>query len=163
MIVAFDCDGTLIDFNDEPRREMVELCRALHSETNRVRVIIWSGGGKGYAEQVARKCGLRGIECFAKFDAKCPNVDIAFDDDTTVRGVRTLLLWKKGDLPALPPLGDCRSCELNSEEWKDHDFEACAPSSVFCKCGYVHRVYAATHTEEWGDGEFVPICDECED
>jgi len=39
MIIAFDCDGTLIDAFDNPKREMVELVRALQ-QNSRVRVIL---------------------------------------------------------------------------------------------------------------------------
>ena len=166
MIIAFDCDGTLIDFNDQPRTEMVLLAKALR-ETNGMQVIIWSGGGKGYAERVMRQCfGNLKFECFAKFDSSVPEVDIAFDDDTMVRGVRTLLLWKKGDLPVMEPLGDCAVCLQNKDEWDDHDFVPCEAVSMTtrCKqCGMPHRVYKATHIEDWGHSEQAAVCDECAD
>jgi hypothetical protein len=166
LIIAFDCDGTLIDGMDEPKTEMVALVRALRNAPN-VEVIIWSGGGKSYAERVARMCGLEGIDCYDKFIDRPHIVDIAFDDDTMLNGVRRLMLLKVGDTPLLPPLGDCRLCEMHrDDEWNDHDFVACDAVSLAwrCKvCGMPHRVYKATHTEEWDDGEFVPICDECAD
>lgn len=69
--------------------------------------------------------------------------------------------------PPPPDLGDCRLCIMHrDDEWGDHEFVPCEAVSIRnrCKqCGERHTVYKATHLEEWDDGEFVPICDECGD
>lgn len=93
MIIAFDVDGTLIDFNDKPREPIVALCRALQDleDNSMIDVIIWSGGGQEYAKTVARRLGLETFNCFAKFGNSLPQVDIAIDDDNMVRGVDYLL------------------------------------------------------------------------
>jgi len=164
MNIAFDCDGTLIDFEDQPRTEMVLLARALRLSDHRV--IIWSGGGKNYAEKVMRQCfGELKFECFAKFADNVPPIDIAFDDDRMVSGVRTLLMLKRGDLAPMPLLGDCFLClQHKDDEWADHNFHPGPLSGRLClDCGTAHRVYKATHQENWGHGEDVPVCDECAD
>ena len=103
LIIAFDVDGTLIDFDDKPRWHVVELAEQLAFLPNRV--IIWSGGGKDYAETVARRLGFHvsdgptlgsEVECFGKFDSNVPIVDIAFDDETMLKGVRTLFMFQRG-------------------------------------------------------------------
>jgi phosphoserine phosphatase len=103
MIIAFDVDGTLIDFDDNPRWRVIELAQHLAYLPHRV--IIWSGGGKDYAEVVARRLGFHvsdgptigsEVECFGKFDSNAPVVDIAFDDDTMLKGVHTLFQFKRG-------------------------------------------------------------------
>lgn len=163
MIIAFDCDGTLIDAFDTPKREMVALVRALKRAPN-VEVIIWSGGGKGYATKVARICGLEGVPCYDKFSNRPEIVDIAFDDDQMLKGVRRLMLLSVGDTPLLAPLGDCYRCLQYKEEWDTHDWVEMSSGFDLCKvCSMSHRVYKATHEEEWDDDEFVEICDECED
>jgi len=91
-------------------------------------------------------------------------VDIAFDDDTMLTGVRRLMLLSVGDTPLLPPFGDCRRCVLDREDWDNHDWVESAPGFTLCKvCGTRHRVNKATHTEEWGDSERVELCDDCSD
>lgn len=57
MIVCFDVDGTLIDENDQPVPEMVELAQALIRSPG-VDVVIWSGGGRIYAHHWRDKLGL---------------------------------------------------------------------------------------------------------
>lgn len=79
MIIAFDVDGTLIDFEDNPRSEIVALAASL-LETEHV-VIVWSGGGQAYAETVASRLGLENAVCMSKYEGKQGHVDIAFDDD----------------------------------------------------------------------------------
>lgn len=159
--VAFDVDGTLIDYNYEPKPEVVALASALITARN-VRVIVWSGGGQDYAQQMAKKCGLKDVECFAKFDANVPVVDVAFDDDIAVRGVRKLFILKAGDQPAMEPLGDCRLCVQNRDEtWGDHDWVEMKEGFTLCKiCSTRHRVNKATHLCECCD---EPVCDDCED
>ena len=81
MIVAFDVDGTLIDFDDNIRPEVIMLLVSLADAGNHV--IVWSGGGKEYAEQVGRRLGLPDhVVYMAKFPSSAlPHVDVAFDDE----------------------------------------------------------------------------------
>jgi len=72
--IAFDVDGTLIDFNDKPKYDMVLLFRVL-SDLG-CEMYIWSGTGKDWAEEWAFKLGLK-----AKIVEKCSfKPDITFDD-----------------------------------------------------------------------------------
>ena len=73
--VAFDCDGTLWDYDRKPRHEIIDLFRAF--EALGCHMIIWSGGGIGYAEQAARNLGLK-AQVVVKGSVQ---VDISFDDE----------------------------------------------------------------------------------
>lgn len=82
MIVAFDVDGTLITLNDKIRFEVVDQLRWWLKRADRV--IIWSGGGKGYAEHNARRLGLEeAVICLNKCKDAGEKyaVDICFDDE----------------------------------------------------------------------------------
>lgn len=81
IVVAFDIDGTL-------RCNCTETCRDLNKRVadaipffqhmKNTRVILWSGGGKDYAESFGKRVGIREADCFSKLDA--PHVNIAIDD-----------------------------------------------------------------------------------
>lgn len=87
--VAFDVDDTLIVPRivtglgvDTPNYSVIGVYRWFQSQGHYM--IIWSGGGKDYAEMWAEKLGLKPDECRDKFDAKSlGDVDIAFDDCDT--------------------------------------------------------------------------------
>jgi hydroxymethylpyrimidine pyrophosphatase-like HAD family hydrolase len=81
MIVAFDVDGTLVTFNNQPRHEIIDLFRWF--KRNGDRVIVWSGGGKDYAQHWVDKFGLNPDFVYGKYDdeAKTANVDLAIDDE----------------------------------------------------------------------------------
>ena len=87
MRVAFDCDGTLLNTDGTLRDEV---CRLLIAFLNsNAEVVVWSGGGKNYAEnvwnRVAVKYGIaenepdlaRKVYCSGK-DGSLP--DLTFDD-----------------------------------------------------------------------------------
>jgi len=60
LIHAFDVDGTLIDENGEVQLTHArwhDTLKALSTAKN-VKIVIWSGGGKKYAEMVGRRFGL---------------------------------------------------------------------------------------------------------
>ena len=84
-VIAFDVDDTLIipavamDLDiDTPNYETIALYKWFQNQGNYM--IIWSGGGKGYAEMWAKKLGLTANEIMAK-DTRLKNrIDIAFDD-----------------------------------------------------------------------------------
>jgi hydroxymethylpyrimidine pyrophosphatase-like HAD family hydrolase len=72
--IAFDVDGTLIDKDDEPRHKVIDLYRAFQALGHDM--VIWSGGGIGYAELWKHRLGLQGAT-LPKFVTA---VDIAVDD-----------------------------------------------------------------------------------
>lgn len=94
VVVAFDVDGTILNNEGIPPETpphlrpkttvnlpVISLLQLLARHTKNVRVIVWSGGGKEYAEQICRQYGLeRWVDrCYAK--GKCDEpVDICFDD-----------------------------------------------------------------------------------
>lgn len=97
MTIAFDVDGTLVTYNDKPRWDIIELLKILSKYNT---VIVWSGGGKDYAEMWTRKLfldefvsschtkpiGLEGIKKNFFYDGKEKplsknEVDICFDDE----------------------------------------------------------------------------------
>jgi len=82
-IIAFDVDGTLETYNEKPRWNVIDLLRCFHALGHRI--IVWSGGGKSYAEQKVRELNLEEFvdTCY---DKPCPlsesgAVDICFDDE----------------------------------------------------------------------------------
>lgn len=89
IIIAFDVDGTLISNESGLGQERLNIdvyaIMVLLSKMKNTKIIVWSGGGKDYAEQIVRKYGLTKYvtACHAKqeydetIDGK---VDIAFDD-----------------------------------------------------------------------------------
>lgn len=79
MIIAFDVDGTLIDLNDKPRRNILDMLKFLSSNN---KIIVWSGGGKLYAEMIVRRLGLEKyiFSCCSKIGNDFIP-DIAFDDE----------------------------------------------------------------------------------
>lgn len=91
-IIAFDVDGTIygspFSHKGEPvlNLKTVQLMQLLKDHVKNCRVIVWSGGGQEYAEQIVTKFGLeRYIDrCYGKheydetIDGK---VALAFDDE----------------------------------------------------------------------------------
>lgn len=73
-VVAFDVDGTLIDAEDRPRPEIISILRGLAPWCT---VVVWSGGGIGYARQWGRKLDLPPSVIYWTKGGK---VDITFDD-----------------------------------------------------------------------------------
>lgn len=80
--IAFDVDGTLVSYQDEPRWEVLAMLRLL-SKTNTI--IVWSGGGKDYAEMWVRKLGIEkyvnGCRHKPMGTEKAVDVDVCFDDE----------------------------------------------------------------------------------
>jgi hypothetical protein len=98
LTIAFDVDDTLIipccatGFDtDVPNYETIAIYRWFQAQGNYM--IIWSGGGKDYAQQWAEKLGLTADEYHDKSPEeedgvyKRRHVDIAFDDRNTTLGV----------------------------------------------------------------------------
>lgn len=98
IIIAFDVDGTIL--NNEgiqpetptylrPRMglnlEVITLIQILSKKMKNSRVIVWSGGGKEYAQKIVREYGLEKYvsQCYGKqeYDEEIDGkVDICFDD-----------------------------------------------------------------------------------
>lgn len=95
MIFAFDVDGTLITYSDKPRWDVIDTLRHLSKFGT---ILVWSGGGKDYAEQWVRKLHLEEFveSCHTKpirdirgnhfYDGKeqplaKDYVDVCFDDE----------------------------------------------------------------------------------
>lgn len=94
IVIAFDIDGTILNNEGVPPEtpphqrepspinlEIVMLMRILAKNMKNSRIIVWSGGGKDYAEQIVRRYGLTKYvdRCYSKSDCD-EEVDICFDD-----------------------------------------------------------------------------------
>lgn len=92
IIIAFDVDGTIYGNSLGSRVDgnslnlpIALLMEILSVRMKNTRIIVWSGGGKEYAEQVCNKFGLLkyvdGIYGKQDYDETLHGkVDIAFDD-----------------------------------------------------------------------------------
>lgn len=83
--IAFDVDDTLIIPPiatgleiDTPNYEIINIYKWFQNQGHHM--IIWSGGGKDYAEMWARKLGLKANEIITKDTKLKDKIDIAFDD-----------------------------------------------------------------------------------
>lgn len=92
LIIAFDVDGTLISNTNGLGVERLNVevynLMVLLSRLKNTRIIVWSGGGKEYAEQIVTKYGLAKYvsACYGKWeydDTTEGRVDIGFDDQHT--------------------------------------------------------------------------------
>lgn len=97
IVIAFDIDGTIwgnpLVRGNHPsvvgnslNLPIAHLMQLLHKHTKNTRIIVWSGGGKDYAEQIVQKFGLEkyvdGIYGKHEYDETIyGKVDIAFDDE----------------------------------------------------------------------------------
>ena len=89
VTIAFDVDGTLRNnrkayergnpFGAQPNERIRSLLIALASFKN-VKIVVWSGGGKEYAEDIVSSFKLKPYvdACYGKEDGFVP--DIAIDD-----------------------------------------------------------------------------------
>lgn len=112
-IVAFDVDGTLIqnvnpdtrvhgkpDNDDVPNVEIINMLM-LFSRFKNVKIVVWSGGGKQYAETWGRRLGLDKYvwRYAAKTEAPdMPHPIIAIDDVHACNlGIANLIVHQKGE------------------------------------------------------------------
>lgn len=84
-LIAFDCDGTLIGRRDEPRQEIVDMLKGYQKVG--YSVIVWSGGGKSYAQMVGSRIKLEGVTYMGKLENPGFKPDIAVDDMDVELGV----------------------------------------------------------------------------
>jgi phosphoserine phosphatase len=98
IIIAFDVDGTILNNEGIPpgtppyarpktsvNLEIVLLIQILSKKMKNTKIIVWSGGGKEYAESIVRQYGLDKYvhSCHSKSDydeSVDGKVDICFDD-----------------------------------------------------------------------------------
>lgn len=98
IIIAFDVDGTILNNEGIPPEtpthlrpqcgvnlEVIMLLQILSKKMKNTKVIVWSGGGKEYAESIVRRYGLEKYvhRCYGKeeYDETTEGkVDICFDD-----------------------------------------------------------------------------------
>jgi len=95
ITIAFDIDGTILNNQgippDSPHHlrprvgvnlEVIILIQILSKKMKNTKVIVWSGGGKEYAERILREYGLEKYvhAVYDKADYPGEEVDIAFDD-----------------------------------------------------------------------------------
>lgn len=80
-IVAFDVDGTLI--SNDPKtlqlgypvaNERVRALLVAFASFKNVKVIVWSGGGAGYAQNIVRQLGLQ--KYVDGYASKNPQIDV---------------------------------------------------------------------------------------
>ena len=79
ILIMFDIDGTMIDYDGQPKRATVELFKMLQNLGCTCGV--WSGGGEEYADSVAKFLGLSDYKVFKKGSVE---PSIAFDDHQQV-------------------------------------------------------------------------------
>lgn len=80
LIIAFDVDGTLVSSDDVPSFQMINTLQVLSKLTKNVRIVVWSGGGKEYAEMWGRRLGLDDYVWKYMAKDRTFHTDIAFDD-----------------------------------------------------------------------------------
>lgn len=100
IVIAIDVDGTLRCNHDPicelPNKRIVELAKTLSTFKN-VKVIVWSGGGKAYAQRFMDKYGMGPkIRAASKLDPSTwpyGRPDIAIDDiqDTAIGGLNLIV------------------------------------------------------------------------
>jgi hydroxymethylpyrimidine pyrophosphatase-like HAD family hydrolase len=89
--IAFDVDGTLIDKDDKPRKEVIALLRAL---ANGNEIIVWSGGGKSYADMWVNRLNLGEFvyQTASKIGIAQKDIDLAIDDQDVKLGLYNIKL-----------------------------------------------------------------------
>lgn len=105
IIIAFDIDGTLISNTNGLGQERLNLdvyqLMVLLSKQKNTKIIVWSGGGKEYAEQIVRKYGLSkyvsSVHGKTEYDESIDGtVDICFDDQhATILAEKNIIVRTK--------------------------------------------------------------------
>lgn len=98
IVVAFDVDGTLIDSEGNTNWRITELLRIL-SRFKNIEIIVWSGGGKDYAEMIVRKLDL------TKYVKRCESKNLV---ETTSEGKHMFEPTLRPDIA----IDDIQDCEL---------------------------------------------------
>lgn len=82
-VICFDVDGTLITYEDEPRWNIIDMLKTL---SEKHKIIVWSGGGKDYAEVWVKRLFLQKYVSEVRMkplreEDMLEDVDICFDDE----------------------------------------------------------------------------------
>ena len=87
--VAFDVDGTLIDFEDRPRQEVID--KLIDHRRKGDIVYVWSGGGVEYAERWVERLNLgRYVHAVIAKQMYKVKPDIAYDDAEVKLGKKNI-------------------------------------------------------------------------
>jgi len=101
MRVAFDCDGTLVNYDGSLREDVIRVLLGFADAG--VQVTVWSGGGKSYADSILNRILHLYAEdehdfkeLSSKIDAQAKNYDLkpdlAFDDQYVALGVANITI-----------------------------------------------------------------------
>ena len=103
VVIAIDVDGTLrcncTDTCQDPNKRIVELAKTLATFKN-IKVMVWSGGGKAYAQRFMDKYGFGPkVKAASKIDASTwiyGRPQIAIDDiqDTAIADLNLIVKEK---------------------------------------------------------------------
>jgi hypothetical protein len=105
MVIAFDVDNTLlierdgkVVVNEDVRNLMVAIYNLGLAD-----VVVWSGGGAGYAEYATRDCGIKHMVdmYWGKGEGYYPDISI----DDMEANLATINLRLKGDIIPTPWMG----------------------------------------------------------
>ena len=90
MNICFDVDGTLIDYDDNPRGDIIDLLLAFRQ--GGFDIIVWSGSGAGYAETVVGRLGIQSqvSRYLSKIHGLPPDTVFTVDDHQVNFGVPNL-------------------------------------------------------------------------
>ena len=104
IVVAFDCDGTLVTTDSAGSGKIVanERVRTLLvslAHMKNTKIIVWSGGGEMWAKQVVNSLGISkyvNMTADKQIYKEIPQVDIAIDDiQDTALGKVNLIVREK--------------------------------------------------------------------
>jgi hypothetical protein len=87
IVIAFDCDGTLLKTTDQRTIAPADHIRTLlitMSQFKNTKIVVWSGGGAGYARRVAEALGV--AEYVDDYAGKNPQRPVGVTE-TATRGV----------------------------------------------------------------------------
>lgn len=100
-IICFDVDGTLYNYNDKPRTQIIDTLKLFVSAG--WTVCVWSGGGRDYAAGQGRRLGLPETVLYTSkstgvvIDGVKVKPHIAVDDQYVNLGERNVYVGLKGD------------------------------------------------------------------
>jgi len=90
-IVAFDVDGTLIDANDKPRQDIIEILMHHYQEGDKI--VVWSGGGVDYARTwVNRLCLGKYVYRILPKGRGYGIIDLTYDDQIVSLGTENVCI-----------------------------------------------------------------------
>ncbi len=94
VVVAFDVDGTLIDAGPTYYEPVIQLLKTLSGFKN-IKIVVWSGGGKQYAERWGRLLDIDEYvwKYASKTEHEAIKPDIAIDDiqDTAIGAINLIV------------------------------------------------------------------------